>query len=272
LLRRIIIKFNVFSKKFAKKKVDFYHCNTINSTNKFALENISKFNKNTIIITDIQTSGRGRLSRTWKSDTKGNIYASIVLKNIPKYSEDSPIATITQYTSTIIRDVISDCIANDSVKIKWPNDILINDKKVCGILSNAVFSKNNLEAVVIGFGINLVNTKENLKTIDKPATSIFIETSKILDVNDILNEVLDHFFEKLDLFFTEGFNLIKNDYEKYSYTIGKNVTVDMPQKQISGFAKSVDERGLLIVIDKDNKINKINTGDVLWKEQLGHMD
>lgn len=251
-----------YSESLYSKDVKFYCYDTINSTNRYALDNINEFNDFSIISADTQSSGRGRFDRNWKSDKNGNIYASIVLKDLPEYNEESPIATITQYMAVTVKNVLREYIKN--ISIKWPNDILVNNKKICGILSSAVFSKNRLDAVVIGFGINITNTKEDLESIEKPATSLLIEYNKIVDKKEILQKISKLFFKNLDLFLDKGFSIIKDEYLASSSTIDTNVTVHTPQGSVSGFAESIDDKGILTIIDNEENKIKINTGDVVW--------
>ena len=250
----------------SSKKISFYCFDEIDSTNKFCIENFLSLNDNSIVIADTQTSGKGRFNRAWKSDTVGNIYATILLKNI---STNPTISTITQYTSLIIKEVLQEFITTP--KIKWPNDILINDKKICGILSSAIFKENKIDALIIGFGINLIGKKEDFASIDKPATSLFIESGKIVDKDEIITKIAYNFFKNLDNYLSNGFECIKKEYIKNSLTYNTNVKISTPNGLVEGFAKDINDNGELVIIDNNNKIININTGDVLWKEQLGPM-
>ncbi len=249
---------------FNSKKVSLYHLKNVDSTNRYVTDNSDKLENYSIVSAETQTMGKGRVNRSWDSSVKGNIYASILLKDLSFQGQDSPIYSITQFAAITIRDILAEIIGSSyELKIKWPNDLILNDKKVCGILSSANFTSNSKADLVIGFGINLQNSREELAKIDKPATSIFTETGISVLPNELLEEIAKRFMLNLDDFLTSGFSHIREVYEANSYTLGKNVTIITPQGEVVGKAIGVNSNGF-IKIENNNKINLVNTGDVVW--------
>ena len=161
----------------------------IDSTNKYAKENITQISDSTIVYTYNQTAGRGRLNRKWSYMGKDNIYASIVLK--PSDDIRPVYSNLTQLLCLILCQTFEEY--GVIPKIKWPNDIQIKGKKISGILAEAVMGEGKLKGIVLGFGINLNTTEDILKEIDQPATSLNIETGKTIDKTEFLQKLTNKF-------------------------------------------------------------------------------
>ena len=240
----------------------FLYLEEIDSTNKYAKENISQIEDFTVVYTSQQTSGRGRMERKWNFTGNENIYASIVLK--PSSEMKEIYSNLTQYLCLILAETFEEY--NVTPKIKWPNDIQINGKKISGILAEAVVSYGKLEGLVIGFGINLNCDEKVLKKIDQPATSLNLETGKKIDSKDFLKKVLDKFCLRYDKFIEDGFLLIKEDYKSRAGFLNKEVTVKVFDKEICGTAKDITENGALKIIDKKDREHVRLIGDILWTD------
>lgn len=232
---------------------------TINSTNTYGKTHFSDLEDKTIITAKEQTNGRGRFDRIWVSKNCKNLYLSIILK--PNNIKN--IANLTQYLSVITAKIIESY--STKPQIKWPNDILINDKKISGILCEGILKNNKIAGVVLGIGINLNSDIETLKNIDKPATSLNIETNKEIDDNVFLNNLLDNFFKNYDTFIEQGFSYIKEDYLKYINFLGTKIQIQQNDKleKVSYLAKEINNEGNLVVIDKDQKEKIIYSGDLI---------
>lgn len=235
------------------KKIEF---NTIDSTNTWAVNNIEKLEDKTVILSEIQTDGQGRFNRKWISNIPKNIYCTIVLK--PKNYNTAP--NITQYLSVIICKTLEKY--NVIPKIKWPNDVQINNKKIAGILCKSITRGNNIKGLVLGFGINLNMSENNLKLIDQPATSLNIELQKEIDKNYFIDTLLKAFFNEYEKFLNNGFIYIKDEYEKRQNFFNRKVKIINNMKEEICTAKKIDDKGNLIVIDHDKKEKSIITGDL----------
>ncbi len=232
----------------------------VDSTNSYALEHISSFDDGTVIYTPHQYMGRGRHNRKWIADDSENIYMSVVLK--PQNIDTYPFPNLTQYLSVVLCRLLEDEF-NIKPFIKWPNDILVDGCKISGILAEAYTENNKLKAVVLGLGLNVNLSKQTLDLIDQKAVSISVLTGKNYDIDLIVNKLSDYFFKDYSGFVKSGFSYIKDEYIGKCGFLGKNITVRELDYKKHYFAKSIDNEGLLTVIDEFNNECKIITGDVL---------
>lgn len=231
----------------------------IDSTNKYVKENLSKLNDKTFVYSNIQTAGRGRLNRSWNSFLGENVYATIVLK--PSKEIKEVYSNLTQYLCLVLAEIFEEY--NVTPKIKWPNDIRINGKKISGILAESVFEKGELKGIVLGFGVNLNCAKVDMEKINQPATSLNLETGLEISREDFIKKIIDKFCLGYNNFIEEGFKLIREDYIKRAEFLDKNVTVRVFDKDISGLAKDITENGALEIVDKNNEKHVLLIGDIL---------
>lgn len=232
----------------------------VESTNSFAKANIDMFGDKTSIVTKRQTSGRGRLNRSWIDLGNSNLFLSIVLKPSDTFEEFYP--NITQYLSVCVCKVLE----NYGLKpqIKWPNDVLVNGAKIAGILSETVMQGIKLKGIVLGIGVNLNATKEKLENIpDKIATSLNLETGNEINLKEFLDKLLDEFFKNYDEFLKIGFPLIKEDYINRNCFLNKNLDVKVFNNIKTGLAKEITDKGELVLIDKNNEEMVLTIGDIL---------
>ena len=239
--------------------MNLFYLEEIDSTNKYAKEHIQDLSDKTVVYTFNQTSGRGRLDRKWTYLGKDNIYASIVLK--PSEDMREVYSNLTQYLCVVLAQTFEEYGVEP--KIKWPNDIQINSKKISGILAEGVIEKGKLEGLVLGFGINLNTKKELLDKIDQPATSLNIEIGEEIDKEIFLKKLLAKFCLMYDKFIETGFLLIKEEYLKRAGFLNKEVSVKVFDRTVSGIAKDITDNGALRLIDKQNKEHILLIGDIL---------
>ena len=234
---------------------------TITSTNTWSKENIEHLDDKVVVSANCQTKGRGRFVREWVSDNPENIYISFVLK--PKCSDFSklPLANLTQYLALCLAKVLEEYDVEP--KIKWPNDILVNNKKISGILAELVIKKGEFLGIVLGLGLNLKMEEEELKKIDKPATSLNIETKKQFTKDEILQKITDRFFENYEKFLKKGFPSIRKEYLNYFYLMNENVKINLEFKFVEGKIIDVNENGVLILQNQTGEIQEISIGDIL---------
>ena len=232
----------------------------VHSTNSYAIENATFFNDRDVIFSKHQSSGRGRYNRKWISDETENIYMSIVLK--PKNINDYPFTNLTQYLSVTICRFLENEFQL-SPKIKWPNDILIDNHKISGILAESYMENNQIKAVILGLGLNVNLKQQTIDKIDQKATSLFVLKGQNYNPEILINKICDLFFENYDFFTEKGFDFIKQDYIKRCDFLGKHITISENSEKKQYFAKAIDDNGLLAVTDDFNNESKIITGDVL---------
>lgn len=232
----------------------------VHSTNSYALEYLPSFENGTVIFTTHQTLGRGRYNRKWIGDESENLYMTIVLK--PENINDYPFPNLTQYLSVAVCRVLEKEFGL-APKIKWPNDILVNGAKISGILAEADMANNRINGIVLGLGLNVNLKQDTVDMIDQKATSIALLKNKNYDSEKIARMICDEFFADYNEFIKFGFSLIKEEYVRRCNFLGHNITVRQAEEKKQYFAKSIDDEGLLIATDEQDRECRIITGDVL---------
>lgn len=229
------------------------------STNAYAKENLSMLYDKTVIVAQHQTAGRGRLSRKWIDLGDGNLFLTFVLKPSDEFL---PVyASLTQYLSVVLSKLLE--TYGVEPQIKWPNDVLINSKKISGILSEAVMRGKTFNGLVLGIGVNLNSDAEIFASIEKPATALNIEANMFIDKDEFTNKLCKMFFEDYETFLSKGFAFIREDYLKHANFLNKKLAIDICGKIIEGTAKDLTQNGeLLLNCGGDEKV--ITIGDILW--------
>lgn len=232
----------------------------VDSTNLYAKKNLSGFDDKTVIVADCQTLGHGRFNRKWVDLGKDNIYMSVILKPDEQYSNNFP--NITQLLSVIICQTLEDY--NVKAQIKWPNDVLVNNKKIAGILCESVVQGNKFKGIILGAGINLNSNQKDLSLIsDKEATALNLELScDKISKEEFLQDLLKKFFIIYDSFLKNGFSLIYDEYVKRTCFLGKEISVRVFEENKSGIAKLINKSGEL-VLDENKKDVILTMGDIL---------
>ncbi|HWN10253.1 MAG TPA: biotin--[acetyl-CoA-carboxylase] ligase [Pyrinomonadaceae bacterium] len=205
-----------------------------------------------------QIAGRGRLEREWVSPKGAGLYSSIIFR--PGFDQSSwPLLTLM--AAVAVHDALRECCGAQT-DIKWPNDVLANDKKLCGILAETVDSLSG-RAVIVGIGINLTNHAFPGK-LDKVATSIEAVTGQAPDVEKVLNALLGSlqvYYEALRG--PDGpERIIRAWTERSSYASGKRVRVTNAGETIEGISRGLECDGGLRLETADGKIQVIRAGDV----------
>ena len=212
---------------------------TCSSTN----DEAKRLSPYSVICTKRQTKGRGRTGRSWY-DGDGNLMASIVLpkeKNAYLYS-------------FLISLAVAKSIDFLSPVIKWPNDILVKGKKICGILLETTEDK-----LIIGIGLNIQNhpTKDLLyETTDIKEQGYFFTREKLLQ------DILQNFLFMINLYKQKGFEQIRTEWLSLACGLGKEIEVRLPHASLFGIFEGIDSNGMLILTDKQDNKHFISAGDV----------
>jgi BirA family biotin operon repressor/biotin-[acetyl-CoA-carboxylase] ligase len=230
----------------------------VDSTNRYALANLRDLSDRQVIIADRQTGGYGRLGRSWMSRIPDNLFMSIVLK--PHHARDmSSLPGITQYMSITLCTILSSHGLEPG--IKWPNDVLVNERKIAGILGEGSFRGDAFMGYVLGTGVNLNMRPEDLDSIDQPATALNLLLGHAVDRDGFLNELLERFFFELSDFLREGFPRILKRYSERSTVLGREIVVTSQAGRCTGKARRFDETGALIVETGEGAV-RLCEGDV----------
>ena len=237
---------------------EIYHYSEVDSTNNVAKELAEKGAvEGTIVIAESQRRGKGRRGKKWLSPS-GGVWMTIILRpDIP--TSQAPLLTLL--TGVAVAETLThECGLN--VGIKWPNDILIGDKKVCGILTEAIARKGGLDYVVVGIGIDLnVDVEEFPPDLRKGATSLKNELEKEIPGEKLVQNFLLN-FENLYQNFKEGqLSEILKQWRSLSTTIGSTVEVKKKGGTIRGEAVGITRDGILILEMDDGSLRKIISGE-----------
>ena len=259
------IKSSEISKGLNTKFVgqDLYVYREVCSTNtiaKFLSQN--GIGNGSVVIAEKQTAGRGRSGKTWESPL-GGIWLSIILTPNVDYSN---IPLITLATGVAVAKTL-ERIEVESCEIKWPNDIMINGKKVCGILTEATTSFNSIENVVVGVGIDAnLNIEDFPEELKDKTTSLEIELGRKVDENLLIKLFLEEIEEIFELFNHGRHEKILKEWRKRSYTIGKIVEVKKPFNQpYDAYALGISKEGSLVVEKTDGTLEKVISGECIIK-------
>lgn len=228
----------------------------LESSNKTAFEMAEngKIFENEIILAKTQTAGKGRKDRNWVSP-QGNLYFSLVLK--PKIAIEK-IHQISFLAICALQIVVEKLVEkNVEVKNKWPNDLLINNKKCAGILLQSKLNEKNCEFVILGIGLNLVSSPDNVIFEAGNLKEFNVETSP----NQMLEKFLDEFEKIYQNYLDFSFKNIRNLWLKNAYKLGEEILIKLDEKEIKGIFEDLDEDGNLILENK-NFLEKISFGDV----------
>ncbi len=235
----------------------------IPSTNKVAFELAAAgASHGEIVRADSQTAGRGRLGKEWTSPPGKGLYCSIIVR--PDLTQgDYPKLTIT--TGLAIAAVF-DNICERSTLLKWPNDIMLSDKKCGGILCEASLEgKTSKERfAIIGIGLNVLTKQEDFPDdLRNSATSLVIETGRLIDLDSLLNDVLEQVLRKIEELENKGFSKILEQWKKRDFLKGKWLKwLTFKNEVIFAKAEGLDEEGRLLVRDQEGKLHHVLSGDV----------
>lgn len=213
----------------------------------------------TLVIAEEQTGGRGRQGKRWYSPARKGIWMSLLLR------PQRPLSFAPQLT---LLTAVAVCRAIRKVTgvdagIKWPNDLLVQGKKICGILIESVGEDERIKYCIAGIGIDVnVELEELPSELHKVATSLKIESGQTQSRATLISAVMNELEQLYNLYEEEGFAPIGHLWEALSVTLGKRVTVKTPRGETEGTAEALDESGALVLLDDKGNHITIFSGDV----------
>jgi BirA family biotin operon repressor/biotin-[acetyl-CoA-carboxylase] ligase len=241
--------------KFIGKKI--YYFDSVSSTMDIAMQlGLKNATEGTLVLTESQTKGRGRLGREWFSPRYKGIYLSLVLK--PKIlPNQAPILTLM--VSVSICEAIKEITALEA-QIKWPNDILMRQKKLGGILTEINAEMDGIRFIVIGIGLNVNNDK---KALISGATSLKEQKKEGINRIELLQEILRAIERNYLTFQEKGAQSIIDKWRDYNITLGKRVKVYSHKEHIEGQAVDIDTDGSLLLRSDSGLVQRVTAGDVV---------
>jgi len=231
----------------------------LTSTNDIAKELAVKgAREGTVIVAETQTSGRGRLKREWVSP-EGGIWLSITLR--PK-TEPKHAPKLTLMASVAVAKTINK-LFELKAEIKWPNDVLINHRKVCGILTEAKTKGEALVFVIVGIGINAdFNVNALPFSLRDSSTTLKEELKREIERESLLRTLLEETEFYYDMFIKEKFSNILQEWRNSAGFLGSYVEIVSHKEKIKGWAIDIDRDGALMVRLKDRTMRKVLSGDI----------
>lgn len=220
-----------------------------------------------LVIAELQDAGKGRRGRGWESPSGSSIYMSLLLRPDINPAK-APMLTLVMAQS--VAEALRELTGQD-VRIKWPNDIVLNGKKLCGILTEMSAEIDYINHVVIGVGVN-VNTPKFPEAIEEMATSLKLESGVSYKRAEMIAKIMAH-FEKNYSVFTEAGSLqpIQEAYNELLVNAGRDVRILEPGHEYEGYALGINETGELLVRKKDGSVAEVYAGEVSVRGIYGYV-
>ncbi|OGP98594.1 MAG: biotin--[acetyl-CoA-carboxylase] ligase [Deltaproteobacteria bacterium RBG_19FT_COMBO_46_12] len=255
----------ILKTQWVGKKIHHFH--TLDSTNSKAYQlALNGAEEGEVVIAECQEKGRGRLGRQWFSPPFLNLYLSVILRpKIPPHEA----SLITLMAAVATADTIQK-FSGLLPLIKWPNDILLRDRKLAGLLNEIHSEMDRIHFVILGIGVNLnMDEKMFSKEIRAAATSLKIETGRPISRKAFLQSLLLELERWYSIFLKEGNMVILKAWRDWAHIKGRRVKVTSFGEAIFGTAIDVDSDGALILETTDGKRKRIVAGDVEYKTKTG---
>lgn len=213
----------------------------------------------TVVLTETQTAGRGRMARKWDSAAGKGVWMSVILRPdvVPQKAPQFTLVTAV----AVVRAIEE--VTKLQPKIKWPNDILLNGKKCTGILTELQSDADGIQALIIGIGLNINQEKTDFDPeIQAIATSLKMESGDTVSRQKLVQSLLYYLEIYTQMYIEEGFGLLKVMWESYSTTIGHPIRARMTNQTLEGIAEGITEDGVLQLRTADGKLHGIYSADI----------
>ncbi|AAY61595.1 biotin--[acetyl-CoA-carboxylase] ligase [Rickettsia felis] len=248
----------------------------IDSTSSEAMR-IAKSNKvdsNYAVLAKSQTKARGRSGKNWQSRV-GNLHVSLLIKPdkelelLPQLSFVTALAVYDTMSSRGPATGFNQSINNldpvgglrdDTIQLKWPNDVLVNGRKIAGILLESVKVKNNYY-LIIGIGINITYHPDN---IDQPTTSLISENLPPIEPQALLEKLIENFEKYYQIWHNNGFSFIRKKWLEHAYKLHENISVKYQNDIVTGLFKDIDSTGRIILQLPSKKIISFSTAELFF--------
>jgi BirA family biotin operon repressor/biotin-[acetyl-CoA-carboxylase] ligase len=249
---------SLHTRRFGKR---VFFSREVNSTSDWAKE-LAKIGaeEGTVTLTQAQTAGRGRLGREWTSP-KGGLWFSIVLRPNQKASDAMKLVFVA---SMVVAEVLSEKYGLRT-ETKWPNDVLVNGKKICGILAEMNTKREKVNYVILGVGVNANFCAHDVlsESVRTSATSIQDELGKEIRLESLFRSVLEEMERSYDRYVEAGFVPLLERWKRHAGFLGRMVMVTDQNERLKGLALDVDLEGALILRLEDGTARRIVVGDVV---------
>ena len=237
---------------------EIYRFDKIDSTNSYLLKlGDEGFPEGTVVAADEQLNGRGRFGRKWEAEPVSNLLFSVLLR--PNFLDRDEVFILTFAAAVAVAEALEDA-ALVQPELKWPNDVLLDGKKVCGILLESSFDSDDLDHVVLGIGLN-VNQKTFPPEISNRATSLSSFTGKEFERDEILFTILSRLSAIYEVLRTRDFHSVMKRWRDRSKMFGKTIRVRLADKTFEGICDEVADDGS-IVVQTSAGAQKFTSGEI----------
>lgn len=239
---------------FIDQPIIYHHLECIDSTNAWVKAHSKSFDLKRLhlISASEQTQGKGTHGKVWHSPKDVNIYATFFF-SLPK---GNPYQTLAQLLSLSIAKILTSLTLSPT--IKWPNDILLDEKKVCGVLCEITPLSEEL-LIVLGFGLNVNMSKSGCASINQPTTSLLLASGQYFIVETLLKNIATAFQKDLMIYLKEGFISFYKDYNRYMIYQGYPVFFN---GKLLGISQEVNTLGELLIKTQDGQIQPFSYGSI----------
>lgn len=220
-----------------------------------------------LVVADLQTAGKGRRGRSWLTKSGEAIAMTVLLRPTLKPEQISPLTLVAALA--VNRAVQK--TTGLRTQIKWPNDIVANGKKICGILTEMSMEAGCVAYVVIGIGIN-IGQKEWPQELQTKATSVLMETGRLTEQDAVIAETMRQFEYYYEVFMQDkAMTSLRKEYAEQLVNMGREVYVDQPGNGFCGICEGIDEDGRLLVRDEQGNAQAIFAGEVSVRGIYGYV-
>ncbi|MSW28299.1 MAG: biotin--[acetyl-CoA-carboxylase] ligase [Actinobacteria bacterium] len=230
----------------------------VDSTNRYLLDAARAGEASgTVVVADHQSAGRGRLGRTWEAPAGASLLMSVLLR--PEIAPEITIASVhllTMAAGLAMADAV-EAVAGFAPILKWPNDLLVGDRKLCGMLTESEISDGSLRCVVVGIGVN-VQWSDFPAELVETATACNLVSGRDISRDELLNEFLDRYSVLLN-----DLNSVLSDYRERLGTLNTRVRIELAGEAFEGIAEGVTDDGSLEVRTDGGALRCITAGDVV---------
>lgn len=243
-----------------------YRFHSLASTNDLARElAMEDAPEGTIVIAARQTAGRGRQGREWSSPLSEGLYLSVVLRPSITAAEAT---VITLAAAVAVHETL---LAGYGLKcdIKWPNDVMAADRKICGILIESASEGNHLRYAILGIGINLLQ-KNFPEELEQTATSLFIETGRQITSEEILSALLTHLEDEYKSAINVPARVLERWAERSSYAQGARVRISFGDRALCGITRGLTASGALVLETDEGSREIITAGEISLRRAEGN--
>ncbi|WP_332693261.1 biotin--[acetyl-CoA-carboxylase] ligase [Halalkalibacter lacteus] len=212
-----------------------------------------------LVLANEQTKGKGRLGRKWFSKQGTSVSMSLILRPdlAPQKTPQLTLLTAVAVVRALKNQTGINCA------IKWPNDVLVNGKKLVGILTEMQADPDRVHSIIIGIGINVNQRMEDLDPdIQDLATSLAIESGNSFERALIVAAIVNEFETLYDHYLTNGFEAVKTLWEMYSISVGTYIFARTMREVLYGYAKGITDEGVLLLEDEQGKVHQIYSADI----------